>query len=258
MSISTIKEQILRNEAVLLREQPEDSKFMPSYDMARNEATEKLVILKAQLEEEVRKKVRINFVKIDEQTKTLLGKSDFVMDHRALASEMARAAQPSMPLGTVLSSFQIANLNNKMTDVCLEIGVNTQLVPELYMDADFQRTIHSEEQFTNIVESMIEKMVKNRDFDEEGHVLQTLYLMKTFLKKAPTILQDSEDPIDLFVLVPRISPSLVEEYKNKFSSNMRTVAVNEKANITLQSFDELLNLVVGDQSKSVKKVKKTK
>ena len=80
--------------------------------------------------------------------------------------------------------------------------------------------------------------------------------MKTFLKKVPTILQDADSVIDLFVLVPRVSPALVEEYKTRFTTNMRTVAVKEKANLTLQSYDELLTLVIGGQEQAAKKVKK--
>lgn len=261
MSLSLIKEQILKNEAVLRREQPEDLKYYPSYQMSLNEATERLVQLKEALEQEIRKSVRLNFIKIDEVTEQLLGKSEFVMDHRGLAREMVKAALPGMPLGTALSSFQIASLNNRMQDICLEIGVNSQMCPEIYMESEFQRIIHTPEQFVNIVEAMVEKMVKNRDFDDEGHTLQTIFLMKTFLNKASRIIEDTEGPIDLFVLVPKVSQSLVEEYKNRFSTNMRTVAINEKANITLQSFDELLSLVVGSaeaQDKPAKKAKKTK
>ncbi len=256
MSLSIIREQILKNEAVLRREEPADLKFFPSYQMAKNEAAQKLVELKNLLEEEIKKRVRINFIKIDEETIELLGKSEFVMDHRMLASEMVKVTLPSLPLGTTFTSFQLANLNNKMKDICLELGVNSQLCPDLYMDAEYQRLIESEEQFINLVETMIEKMVKNRDFDDEGHVLQTLYVMKTFLNKVSSLAIDSDEVIDLYVLVPRVTPSLVEEYRTRFSGNMRTVAINEKANITLQSYDELLNLVIGNVEKSVKKSKK--
>lgn len=256
MSLAVIKQQILKNEATLLREEPQDTKFLPSYHMAQNEAREKLVTLKEQLQEEVRKKVRINFIKIDEQTRSLLGKSEFVMDHRGLANELVKAAKPGMPFGQTLSSFQVASLNNKLTDICLDLGVNSQLCPELYMDSEYQRQIVSEEQFTDIVETMIEKMIKTYDFLEEGHTMQTLYVMKTFLKKAPQILQDTDETIELFVLVPRVSPALVEEYRTRFTTNMRTVAVKEKANLTLQSYDELLNLVLGNAEHSVKKGKR--
>lgn len=260
MSLSNIKEQILKNEAALKREQPEDLKFFPSWQMSVNEAAVKLVELKSLLEEEVRKRVRVNFIKIDDQTINLLGLSDFVMDHRMLVKEMVKTALPGMPLGTALSSFQIANLNNRMTELCLEVGVNSQMCPELYMDAEYQRIIGSEEQFVNIVEQMVEKMVKNRDFDEEGHTLQTIYLMKSFLAKVPSWPTSVEpsDVIDLYVLVPRISPALVEEYRSRFTTNMRTVAINEKANIILQSYDELLSLIVGSSAVplSAKKVKK--
>ncbi len=81
--------------------------------------------------------------------------------------------------------------------------------------------------------------------------------MRKFLAKVPHIVSEVDEVIDLYVLVPRISPSLVEEYKSRFSTNMRTVAVNEKANITLQSHYELLNLVVGSGVDKVgKKLKK--
>ncbi len=256
MSLSVIKEQILKNEIVLKREQPDDLKYFPSWQMSVNEAASKLIELQSQLEEEIRKKVRVNFIQINDQTVQLLGKSDFVMDHRMLAKEMVKAALPGMPIGTALSSFQIANLNNRMSEICLEIGINSQLCPELYMDAEYQRIINSEDHFVNIVEQMIEKMIKNRDFDEEGHTVQTVYLMKKFLAKVPHIITDMDDFIDLYVLVPRVTPPLVEEYKSKFTINMRTVAINEKANITLQSYDELLNLVIGNVDKIAKKVKK--
>jgi len=257
MSLSVIKEQIKKYQELAQREQPVEEKYWPSYFMSKNEAALKLEQLRSELEKEIKGKVRLNFIKLDEDTVTLLGKSEYVFDHRSLAREMVKVTLPSMPLNTALSGFQIANLNNKMKELCLEMGVNSQVCPDLYMDADFQRVVHSEEGFVNLVETMVEKLVKNRDTDEEGHTLQSLYVSHLFLNKAMASDSLSDDLIDVYVLVPKITRTLVDEYGIRFSQNMRTIAINEKANITLQSFDELLNLVVSkDVEKTLKRAKK--
>jgi len=237
MLLSDIKEKLKFAKSESTMEPPADPRYFAGHQMRVNDAkiaAEKLAI---DYQEALLKNVEVTLVHAPKFESDYSG--PLVFNHKAFAKNLATVALPSLKMGTQMSAYQISPMNNRLEEICLDLGVNTQLHPRLNMDLDYARIIDTPEQFINIAETLVERQLKNTGLETEGHTFQVLYLQKEIKERTEEITLP-DGPIPIIVFVPSLSRDLLSEYKRLFKNSVKTFSFTEKnADVILTSASDL-------------------
>ncbi len=251
MLLSAIKEQLQYAKSEITLEPPKDTKYSASHQMRINDAKVRAEKLTIDYSEVLLKTTHVTLVHAPRFEAEF--SNPLIFNHKDFAKQLSSAALPSLRMGTQMSAYQISPMNNKLDEICLDLGVNTQFSPRLNMDLDQARIIDTAEQLTSVTETLVQKQLKNMDTDDEGHTFQVLYVQKE-LSDRSTQVDLPDGRIDIIVFVPHLSRSLVSEYNKRFKNVVKTVSFTEKtADVNLTSSSDLTVLLTELTDKSVTK-----
>ncbi len=261
MSLESIKKQIVETKVVAERTVPEDSRSKAGLESAKNQATQKLEELKILYRDEIRKNTTLYLVYGPGVVFNVATPSNvFVLNHKDLAYKLSGGVVNSLRGNAGLSAFHITPLNEYLRQICTDLGIDTEHLPDIGMQQQFTAAIYSREHLVDTIEAMLEFYMKSNELEKEGHAIQAVYTMTTYLNAVENSQANSD--LKLFIFVPSMSVEVKASYGRFLTNNIKTISFDNKIQAeqyfnTPEQFGEFVNSL-GVETKTVEKTTRKK
>jgi len=228
MSLESIKKQIVETKMVAEREVPELSRSKAGLESAKNQAVQKLEELKNLYRDEIRKNTTLYLVYGPNVVFNVVTPPNvFVLNHKDLAYKLSGGVVNSLRGNVGLSAFHISPLNEMLREVCKDLNLVTEHLPDIGMQQQFTHAIRSREHLVDTIESMLEFYMKSNELEKEGHSIQSVYTSTTYLNAVEN--SEASSDLKLFVFVPSLSVEVKAAYGRFLTNNIKTISFDNKA-----------------------------
>jgi hypothetical protein len=227
MSLEKIKQKILETKAIAERTIDENSKEKSGLESAKNQAIQKLEELKGLYREEIKKNTTLHLVYAPNLMFNVGTPANvFVLNHKDLAAKLSTGVVNAIRPNHGLTAYHTTPLNEMLREICKDIGLNVEHLPDMAMQNQFTHAIQGREHLVDTIEAMLEYYMKSNEEEVEGHAIQAVYTANNYLNFVEASPVSSD--LHLFVFATSLSRDIKASYGRFLTNNIKSISFDNK------------------------------
>lgn len=244
MSLQKIKKQLEEYQTEMAMPFPEEPQYKAGHEARINQASIKLQNIAKLYREQIKQSSQLFLVYAPGTVFNQVTPNNvFALSHHDLAATLCTGIINSVRVQTPLSSYHCTPLNDMLSVICKQIGIDTEFLPAIGMQQQFSEPIRDTDHLINLVEAMLEYYMISNPEEKKGYAIQSAYIADKFFKLVESSTADSD--IKLFVFVPELNPDIINAYGRFITPNIVTVSASNRVHAEkyLSSPEDLVTLV---------------